>query len=845
MRNLFSRTKKIISYLLVSVLTLSIIIPANFAVNAQEPEAISWGVDSETKKLTISGNGNMDALLDYESGGCPWAEYAGEIEEIYIEEGITTICTMAFCDMGNLKNVSIPSTVEYIDEYAFANCSVLEEITISDGVKELANNAFYSCTSLKIVRIGKSLADIGFNFTWQHGSVENFYVNAENPVYSSENGVLFNKNKTELIVYPVGNTRDTYNIPEGVEIIAVDAFANAKNLQKIKLPESIKEIGINAFGNTGFYTNKDNWTNEALYIEENLIAVDRSLVSGTYEIKDGTKLVAGGALSSCNLSSISIPETLTSIGDYAFSTNLSEIVLDKNNSSFVLVNGVLFTEDMKRLVCYPSGKTEISYIIPNGVEILPAFTFYRKPIAEITFPEGLKEIGEQCFGGCANLKKIVLPDSLISIGEAAFMYCSGIESVDFGNGLVSIDDYAFSYCSNLASVSFDDGIETIGRQCFNSCTKIGKVVIPGSIKLIETGAFVNSGVTELVIGADPETENYSSVNVEPSETVIKSQAFGGTPIASAVLNVKEISFSAFIGCENLETLVLFDGIKEIGFAAFSDCRIKDVYYYGTSEDLEDIIIANSNETLLEADWHIMHKKAETNGVIATYPADCFGDEEAVLLVDDLNGSSDKINSGFYEMEGMKRIGLYSIKTVNSKSETIQPKNGKVTIKLPISTDVGENDMIVIYHLFSDGGREKFTTTPQTTTDKLLEIIDGYFVFEVDHFSEFVIYVEEPILSEKTVSSVSIVSLPAKTSYIYRMDNLDLSGLALTVTYSDGTTETVADTSKMKVTGFDNSKTGTQTVTVEYEGATSKFDVTVSYAWWQWIIRILLLGFLWY
>ena len=90
-----------------------------------------------------------------------------------------------------------------------------------------------------------------------------------------------------------------------------------------------------------------------------------------------------------------------------------------------------------------------------------------------------------------------------------------------------------------------------------------------------------------------------------------------------------------------------------------------------------------------------------------------------------------------------------------------------------------------------------------------------------------------------------MSHSAKTSYIYRMDNLDLSGLVLTVTYSDGTTETVTDTSKMKVTGFDNSKTGEQTVTVEYEGATAKFDVTVSYAWWQWIIRILLLGFLWY
>ena len=93
--------------------------------------------------------------------------------------------------------------------------------------------------------------------------------------------------------------------------------------------------------------------------------------------------------------------------------------------------------------------------------------------------------------------------------------------------------------------------------------------------------------------------------------------------------------------------------------------------------------------------------------------------------------------------------------------------------------------------------------------------------------------------------MAIANLPSKVAYTYRNDSLDLSGLALTVTYSDGTTENVTDTSKMKVVGFDNTKIGTQTVTVECEGQIVQFEVSVSYAWWQWIIRILLLGFLWY
>lgn len=100
--------------------------------------------------------------------------------------------------------------------------------------------------------------------------------------------------------------------------------------------------------------------------------------------------------------------------------------------------------------------------------------------------------------------------------------------------------------------------------------------------------------------------------------------------------------------------------------------------------------------------------------------------------------------------------------------------------------------------------------------------------------------------EKTLVSVSLYSAPTTTSYIYKYsDGIKLDGLKLLATYSDGSTEIISDTSKMTVSGFDASKTGTKTISVEYDGLKTEFNVTVSYAWWQWIIRILLLGFLWY
>ncbi len=94
-------------------------------------------------------------------------------------------------------------------------------------------------------------------------------------------------------------------------------------------------------------------------------------------------------------------------------------------------------------------------------------------------------------------------------------------------------------------------------------------------------------------------------------------------------------------------------------------------------------------------------------------------------------------------------------------------------------------------------------------------------------------------------SIKISSLPNKTSYTYKGGNIDLSGIAIDVTKENGETETVTDISKIKATGFDASKIGSQVITVEYDGLTAVFEVEVEYAWWQWIIRILLLGFLWY
>ena len=101
-------------------------------------------------------------------------------------------------------------------------------------------------------------------------------------------------------------------------------------------------------------------------------------------------------------------------------------------------------------------------------------------------------------------------------------------------------------------------------------------------------------------------------------------------------------------------------------------------------------------------------------------------------------------------------------------------------------------------------------------------------------------------TKPVATKLNIVKKPSKTTYTYRNDtSVNLSGLELEVVYSDGTKKTVTDTSGCKVSGYSAKPVGSKTVTVEYEGVKATFDVTVKYAGWQWIILILLFGFLWY
>ena len=165
------------------------------------------------------------------------------MKSIELPEGITIIGEAAFANCYELKSIAIPSTVEMIDKNAFTTCKSLSSITIPEGVKEIGDFAFIECSSLSEITIPASVVRLGGEIFRSNSALKKINVSPQNTVYASIDGVLYNKDVTELIAYPAGKTDKSFSIPDGVISIDKAVFAYNTTLETVSIPESVKSIG--------------------------------------------------------------------------------------------------------------------------------------------------------------------------------------------------------------------------------------------------------------------------------------------------------------------------------------------------------------------------------------------------------------------------------------------------------------------------------------------------------------------------------------------------------------------------------------------------------------------------
>ncbi|MBQ1994965.1 MAG: leucine-rich repeat protein, partial [Clostridia bacterium] len=176
----------------------------------------------------------------------PWYTSGYNYPSITLENGITNIGAYAFY-YNTLSTIIIPDTVTEIGDYAFSGCSNLNEITIPDTVTEIGDYAFSGCSNLNEITIPEAVTKVGENAFVYCGSLKNINVEEGNSNYVSENGVLYNKDKTILICFPSQNSQSEFTIPDSVTTIGDYAFSSCTSLTSVAIPDSVTAIGEYAF----------------------------------------------------------------------------------------------------------------------------------------------------------------------------------------------------------------------------------------------------------------------------------------------------------------------------------------------------------------------------------------------------------------------------------------------------------------------------------------------------------------------------------------------------------------------------------------------------------------------
>ena len=482
------------------------------------------------------------------------------ITDLYIPDSVTSIRNYAFLSCTGLTSVTIPDSVTSIGEYAFRDCTNLVNVTIGNNVTSICDAAFSDCTSLTNLTIPDSVEQIGRSA---------FY------------------NCYSLISVTIG---------KGVTFIANDSFQSCKKIVEVINKSNLNIVaGSSDYGYVGYYaleihTGESKIVNqdEYLFYANSLIKYignDTALKLPENYNGENYKIHNYAFFCCTNLTSIEIPNSVTSIGTSAF-----------------------------------SGCTGLT---------------------SIEIPDSITNIGTSAFSGCTGLTSIEIADSVTSIGDNVFNSCTGLTSITIPDSVKSIGNFAFYSCTNLTSITIPHRVTSIGTRAFDGCGSLVEVINKSSLNII-AGRFdygyvgyyaieVHTGESKIVnqdgylfyansfikyIGNDTALklpENYNGGNYRIHDYAFyECENLTNIEIPN---NVTSIGKSAFYGCTGLTSITIPNSVTDIGSYLFSGCKnlqevslpdsitnkyVSGIFYRCTS--LQEVILPDGIEGIGSLDF---------------------------------------------------------------------------------------------------------------------------------------------------------------------------------------------------------------------------------------------------